>query len=141
MWVTASHDVLAAACLYIAALRAKLNKPGDLVYTGTCLCVDPLEVQEGLIPGVTKLLIDLDVRIVLAAFIPVFDKMSPKLASKSKDYASMALKLRMKVNDLDVFMPGFQRNYWLRIVASGVFAVMLRNKLTISICWTKWMVH
>jgi hypothetical protein len=69
--------------LYIAALRAGVKKPGDLVYMGMCLCVGPLKVQE-LVPEATKLLIDLDVRVVLASFIPVFEKCFPKLTSKSQ---------------------------------------------------------
>jgi hypothetical protein len=42
----------------------------------------------------------------------------------------MALKLWKKVNDYDVFTPSFKRKYWLRIVASCIFAVMLRDELT-----------
>jgi transcription initiation factor TFIIIB Brf1 subunit/transcription initiation factor TFIIB len=38
------HETLAAACLYVASLRSKTNKPGDLVYMAACLSVDPLEV-------------------------------------------------------------------------------------------------
>jgi hypothetical protein len=129
MWVIANHETLAAVCLYIAALRAEVKKPDNLVYMDACLCVDSLEVQE-LVPEATKLLIDLDVRVVLASFIPVFEKCFPKLTSKSKPYASMALKLWKKVNDDDFFTPSFKRKYWLRIVASCIFAVMLRNKLT-----------
>jgi hypothetical protein len=99
------------------------------VYMGMCLCVGPLKVQE-LVPEATKLLIDLDVRVVLASFIPVFEKCFPKLTSKSQVHASMALKLWKKVNDYDVFTPSFKRKYWLRIVATCIFAVMLRDELT-----------
>jgi hypothetical protein len=42
----------------------------------------------------------------------------------------MALKLWTRMNDVDVFTPIFRRKYWLRIVASCIFAVMLRNELT-----------
>jgi hypothetical protein len=132
LWATASHETLAVACLYVAAQLAGVKKPGDLIYMVTCLGVDLLEAQE-LVPKVTKLLIDLDMRAVLASFIPIFEKCFPRLVSKANAYASMALKLWKKVSGDDVCTPGFKRKYWLRIVASCIFTVMLRNELTPNI--------
>jgi hypothetical protein len=131
LWVEASYDELAVACLYIAAVRAHKNKPGDLAYMATCFDVSVDGVRK-LVPEVTALLIDLDARAAIANFMPTFENMFLEFASKAKEFASMVLRLWTMVQNNAIFPPDFLRENWLRAVASSIQGVLVVNNVSFS---------
>jgi hypothetical protein len=131
LWVEASYDELAVACLYITAVRAHKNKPGDLEYLAMCFDVSVHGVRK-LVPEVTELLIDHDARAAIANFMPTFANMFPAFASKAREFASMVLRLWTMVQTNAIFPPDFLRDNWLRAVASSIQGVLVVNNVSFS---------
>ncbi|EAT91305.1 hypothetical protein HBH56_083800 [Parastagonospora nodorum] len=132
LWSTATHDALAAACMYATAVRANENMPSGHAYLARAFNISGNEVCKK-VPAAIALLIDLDARAVLASFVPHFEKMFPRLAPKAMDYIVLALKLWTKVNGHDILLSDFLRKYWRRIVASCISVVMDRNIIPVDI--------
>jgi transcription initiation factor TFIIIB Brf1 subunit/transcription initiation factor TFIIB len=102
LWVTATYRQLAVASMYVAAVRSQVNMPRDLAKLASKRYVDEYKIR-GMLPEVRHLLVDKYARATIAAFMPKFENLVPKLASEAENTAAKSLKLWTKVQKTSVF--------------------------------------
>lgn len=129
MWVATTYEELAVLSMYVASVRAKTNKAGELSTLASFCDGDEGELHE-LLPGVMNLTIDIDARSAIASFMHKFVKLLREFAWASKKIASMVLKVWTTVLKDPPFTSDLLVEHWLRLVASCIYALLLANNAT-----------
>lgn len=91
-----------------------------------------IDAVHELTPDVMELLVGLNARSAIAAFMSKFKAMFPHISSKVEASAALFLKLWLKVQRGAIFPSDFVRGHWLRTVASYTQAVLELNQEVFS---------